>query len=101
MWVVTGVQGLNYRQSKKFQSTPPMWVVTPVSTDWIVIYKIFQSTPPMWVVTRLHCSLSPGELISIHTTHVGGDSAVCIILNTMTISIHTTHVGGDTLRLSV
>ena len=56
----------------------------------------------MWVVTVEKSPFKIEKIISIHTTHVGGDVRGTIVKSvTKTISIHTTHVGGDVVPSSV
>ena len=104
--------------SLQFQSTPPVWVVTLDNLEYVVLPSyfnphhpcgwwridspngsnsdIFQSTPPVWVVTGDGVFHSCINLISIHTTRVGGDLFNFIKCKKITfISIHTTRVGGD------
>ena len=50
----------------------------------------------MWVVTLIPRLRKTIVSISIHTTHVGGDTDIlAFILPSSSISIHTTRVGGD------
>ena len=65
------------------------------SRHCIAYNKIFQSTPPVWVVTTGEIEKQLYDIISIHTTRVGGDYQQEYYIVSISISIHTTRVGGD------